>query len=236
MTAELTQGTEPRRKTLQRRRLPTQQRARETVDAIFEATEMLVTAHGFNAVNTRMIAERAGVGIGSLYQYFPTYEAILLAWYERVSTTAAQQVRLSTIDAMDRQQGEAVLSAIGRLLDIYMEHRLPLIEMPRQIPQIGQVIRHTSLEVLNRGNIRLYLSQHPEFDAEKTESHVFYLDTVVHALLRRYVRETPDFLTPQDVVEQIGAFILSYLASQRRAVKHKGASLERNSRPRAPRK
>ncbi|MGE4430927.1 MAG: TetR/AcrR family transcriptional regulator [Sphingobium sp.] len=204
----------PQHKTLQRRRLPRQQRARETVEAIFEATEQLVATHGFNAVNTRMIAERAGVGIGSLYQYFPTYEAILLAWYERVSTMAAQQIRLATIEVMDQRPVEAVHNALRRLLDLYMEYRLPLIEMPHQVPQIEEVIRHTSLEVLNRGTIRLYLGQHPEFDATRTESQVFFLETVVHAVLRRYVRETPDFLEPEEVVEQIALSILPYLAQR----------------------
>jgi len=214
--------TEPRQKALQRRRMPRQQRARHTVEAIFEATEQLAATHGFDAVNTRMIAERAGVGIGSLYQYFPTYEAILLAWYERVSSMAAQQVRLSTIEAMDRTPADAVRFAIRGLLDIYRQHRLALIDMPHQVPQIGQVIRHTSLEVLNRGTIRLYLSQHPEFDATRTERHVFFLETIVHALLRRYAREEPEFLDADDVVEGIGALILSYLAAQTGAESREG--------------
>ncbi|HZU64903.1 MAG TPA: hypothetical protein VFF98_14555, partial [Novosphingobium sp.] len=102
-----------------------------------------------------------------------------------------------------------------RLLDIYTRHRLALIEMPRQVPRIEQVIRYTSLEMLNRGNIRLYLSQHPEFDSEKTENHIFYIETIIHALMRRYVLEAPEGLPPDELVEQICELILSYLGRQR---------------------
>jgi AcrR family transcriptional regulator len=202
-------------KALTRRRLPRQQRARHTVDAIFEATERLAAAHGFDALNTRLIAERAGVSIGSLYQYFPTCESVLLAWYERVSTEAAKQIRLSTIEVMDRSLPEALTIANRRLLDIYLANRLVLIDLPAQVSRIEEVIRYTSLEVLNRGNIRLYLSQHPEFDAAQGEAHVFYIETLIHALMRRYVRERPTRISPDDLVEQIRGFVTGYLESRR---------------------
>lgn len=203
------------RKALHRRRLPRQQRAQHTVEAIFEATERLVAAHGFDAVNTRLIADRAGVGIGSLYQYFPTYEAILLAWYERVSTAAAQQLRLATIEVMDRSLPEALRIAIRQLHDIYTTHRLVLIEMPLQVPRVEEVILYTSLEVLNRVTMRLYLSHHPEFDPSRMDAHVFYIDTLIHAMMRRFVRETPEFLDADELVDQICDFILGYLERQR---------------------
>jgi AcrR family transcriptional regulator len=125
-----------RHRTTGRRRLPVQQRARHTVDAIIQATGELVSARRFDEVNTRLIAERAGVSIGSLYQYFPTYEAILLAWYEQVAMEAAQQIRLTTLAVMDRPLPEAIRTACGSLLRIYEIHWLPLVEMPRQVPRI----------------------------------------------------------------------------------------------------
>ncbi|NLR72976.1 TetR/AcrR family transcriptional regulator [Novosphingobium sp. ERN07] len=206
------------RKALHRRRLPQQMRARNTVDAIFEATERLAAAHEFDALNTRMIAERAGVSIGSLYQYFPTCEAILLAWYERVSTDAAKDIRLSTIEVLDRSLREALKIAIRRLLDIYTRNRLVLIDLPLQVPRIEQVIRYTSLEVLNRGNIRLYLSHHPEYDLSRMEAHVFYIETLIHALMRRHVRDAPEGIGADDLVEQICGFIMGYLEGQRVAL------------------
>lgn len=55
---------------------PKQQRAKATVDAIIEAATQLLLEVGYTAVTTNHIAERAGVSIGSLYEYFPAKESI----------------------------------------------------------------------------------------------------------------------------------------------------------------
>ncbi len=64
-------------------RKPTQERAHATVDAIIEAAGQLLVGKGRAAVTTNAVAERAGVSIGSLYQYFPHKEAIFQALQER---------------------------------------------------------------------------------------------------------------------------------------------------------
>lgn len=58
------------------RKQPIQERSRETVSAILEATARILEAEGLEAANTNAIAARAGVSIGSLYQYFPDKVAI----------------------------------------------------------------------------------------------------------------------------------------------------------------
>src|SRR5256885_17137254 len=62
---------------LKPRRRPRQERSRETVEAIVEAAAQVFERHGYAAGTTNRIAERAGVSIGSLYQYFPNKDAIV---------------------------------------------------------------------------------------------------------------------------------------------------------------
>lgn len=59
------------------RKRPSQGRSVATVDAVLEASAHILQDGGLAALNTNEIARRAGVSIGSLYQYFPTKEAIL---------------------------------------------------------------------------------------------------------------------------------------------------------------
>lgn len=59
------------------RKRPTQERAQATVDAILEATTYILVRRGWRGLTTNAIAERAGVNIASLYQYFPNKEAIV---------------------------------------------------------------------------------------------------------------------------------------------------------------
>lgn len=65
------------------RRLPTQRRALETTNAIVQAAEELLIEQGYASTSTNAIAARAGVSIGSLYQYFADKAAIYHAVVER---------------------------------------------------------------------------------------------------------------------------------------------------------
>ena len=62
---------------LQMRRQPSQARSRDTVHKIEQATLALLAEQGFYALNTNAIAERAGIGIKSLYHLYPNKEAII---------------------------------------------------------------------------------------------------------------------------------------------------------------
>ncbi len=68
------------------RKTPTQARAKATWNAILEAAARVLVQRGYEKATTDRIAERAGVGIGSLYEYFPNKEAIFailnLRWNE----------------------------------------------------------------------------------------------------------------------------------------------------------
>jgi AcrR family transcriptional regulator len=63
------------------RRKPKQARSQATYDSILEAAEQMLQREG--ELNTNRVAERAGVSIGTLYQYFPDKAAILLATAQR---------------------------------------------------------------------------------------------------------------------------------------------------------
>jgi AcrR family transcriptional regulator len=65
------------------RKSPRQGRAIATVDAIFEATIQVLLREGSARLNTTRVARRAGVSVGTLYQYFPNKQALLFAVLER---------------------------------------------------------------------------------------------------------------------------------------------------------
>jgi AcrR family transcriptional regulator len=65
------------------RKLPTQARSRARVEAILKAAGALLGEAGYDAVTTNMIAERAGVPVGSIYQFFETKDDIVAALVER---------------------------------------------------------------------------------------------------------------------------------------------------------
>ncbi|EPR9024453.1 TetR/AcrR family transcriptional regulator [Cronobacter dublinensis] len=90
------------------RKLPRQARSRALVEAVIEATARIFERAGPAACTTNAVAEKAGVSIGSLYQYFPNRRALtaalvarergqLVAAFSAAATRPAAQERLSAM-------------------------------------------------------------------------------------------------------------------------------------------
>ncbi len=84
------------------RKQPAQQRSRETVRVILEAAARIFEERGTAGATTDAIAERAGVSVGSLYQYFPNKESLLatLAACHMLEVRAAIEPALAALDAV----------------------------------------------------------------------------------------------------------------------------------------
>jgi AcrR family transcriptional regulator len=116
------------------RKTAVQTRATRTVEAIVEAAARILETAGLDGYSTNVVAGRAGVSIGSLYQYFPNKDAITLALIERESSARVKEVQdAEAIEdwrkALERMVGAAVRHqlrrpALARLLDLE-EARLP---------------------------------------------------------------------------------------------------------------
>src|ERR1700716_1743894 len=65
------------------RRRPVQQRSAKRVEQMLEACAALIDELGYDGVTTTLIAERAGVAVGSLYQFFPDKRAVVQALTQR---------------------------------------------------------------------------------------------------------------------------------------------------------
>lgn len=92
------------------RRDPKQARSRALIDAILEAVNRLTADHELK-FSTKRIAEVAGVSIGSLYQYFPSKDSLLGAWWQNVVRGRV----LGFLRALD-SSGDQPLSAIIELM------------------------------------------------------------------------------------------------------------------------
>ena len=95
------------------RRSPRQARSRATWEAIVEAAAQILERDGAAAFNTNAVAERAGVSIGTLYQYFPDKQAVLAAAAKREladGSAAAPARRRALIEALI-----AMVEQLGRL-------------------------------------------------------------------------------------------------------------------------
>jgi AcrR family transcriptional regulator len=111
-------ATKSRRK---QKRRPLQQRSRDTVEVIIRATTQILSHDGLDRLTTNRVAERAGVSVGSLYQYFPDKQALVAEVHRRFDELFRQRL----IDAMAAAGTLPLAEAVGRcvrtLIDLHAD-------------------------------------------------------------------------------------------------------------------
>jgi AcrR family transcriptional regulator len=99
------------------RKAPAQSRAVEIVAAVLEAAARILEERGFAGYTTNAVAERAGVSIGSLYQYFPGKDAITAALIERETATLLADVAVM-------RPGEPLEARLVRMVRAAVAHQM----------------------------------------------------------------------------------------------------------------
>ena len=111
------------------RKHPRQRRALATLDAIFEATIQVLLAEGPQALTTTRVAERAGVSVGTMYQYFPHKQALIYALNERYLDVLAGKVE----DTCREHHGAATGQMAEALVATYWKAKTERAEVTRAL-------------------------------------------------------------------------------------------------------
>ena len=142
------------------RKLASQRRSRATVDALIEATARILVREGFDKASTNRVAEEAGVSVGSLYQYFPSKEALVAAVMKRHNQELMQIVRdaLAEVAAYPMEQAarKLVTAAVNAHRIDPKLHRV----LAEQIPRTGQLENALAFNRETYDLFRAYLESH----------------------------------------------------------------------------
>ena len=133
------------RRTLKPRKNPQQARSADTMAALLEAAARILETRGFDGYTTNYVAARAGVSIGSVYQYFPNKDALTLALIERETALLLEELAaIATDSTYEAGIGQLIRAAIrhqlrrpelARLLD-FEEQRLPATRRDQQVSTV----------------------------------------------------------------------------------------------------
>ncbi len=197
------------------RRKPFQERARFTVAAILQSAAEVIDEVGWAHASTNRIAERAGVSIGSLYQYFANKEEILATLMEE----HRKEVHVVVGLALDRLEDPSV-----PIDDAFRSLFADLITMHRDDPVLTRVLA-TEVPLQHGGShhgaksdhlvrwLQRVLEQRPDVQTRDTVAAAHVVATSIEALTRWLVHEAPDSVEPKAVVEEMVTMFSGYLSA-----------------------
>lgn len=137
--------------TLTPRKVPKQSRAEHTVATILEACALILESVGLEGLNTNLVAQRAGVSIGSLYQYFPGKDALIVA-------LSLRERALFFADAQGVRDMKTGVEAVQYLITVSVRQQLRRPKLARLLdfeegrPAIAKALEDNSgvmLELVN---------------------------------------------------------------------------------------
>jgi len=103
--------------TLKSRKSPVQARSTATVEAIFEATVQVLLQSGPERLTTIRVAARAGVSVGTLYQYYPNKQALLFAVLSRHLRLVVEALERACEEHQYRPVGEMIEGVVNAFVD-----------------------------------------------------------------------------------------------------------------------
>lgn len=194
------------------RRLPSQRRSRESVEYIKQATLQLAQERGVRGFTTDDVAERAGVNIASIYQYFPNREAILFTLYEDASAQILEKMKLLNIDIFDLPIEKAAYRAMDRLLSLYEERRFVLLELTADVPELARAVRPVSFENLHRGTMHGFI-QHRKMrlTPQQLSRMSFFVWHIGLDCIRNYLLEKPAGVSRRQFIGDLAWIISAYI-------------------------
>ena len=198
-----------------RRRAPSQARSRATVEAILTATAQILSREGPEAATTKAIAARAGVSIGSLYQYFGGQGEIIDTLARRhvdemravLSDALAELIRLPIADAVPRLMQALIAS---HQVDPELDHVLHRLQ-PMQDGAIIDEFQDFSATVAAAA-----LRSHPDVEVGDPELVGALLTEAAAGILRETLRRHPERLDDPTLERALCDIVLGFLDRQRR--------------------
>jgi AcrR family transcriptional regulator len=196
-----------------KRRIPRQARAEETVAAILEGSAQVLEAGGLAAFTTNAVAERAGVSIGTLYQYFADKQSILRALAERELRRTLTAVA-TALRGNPQASGEERVRAMVRAMVNAFSGRL----RARRAAIQAILAQGASFEMMQP--ITAFLAQSEGDDralVRLTREQTFVLSRALMGVIRAAVIEEQPFLKSRSFEDEVVRLVLAYAATVRTA-------------------
>jgi AcrR family transcriptional regulator len=198
------------------RKKPRQQRSQATVDCILEATARVLCSTGYDRASTNRIALAAGVSVGSLYQYFPSKEALVAGLVERHTAQMTSLVKGKLAEVASAPVDVAVRTMIQSMFDAHaVDPKLHKV-LIEQVPRIGKLEQVVSVEREVAALVEVFLeARKRDLRRVNVPAVAFVLCCVVEAVTHAAVLAELGEPRRREVAEELTDMLLRYLPARR---------------------
>jgi AcrR family transcriptional regulator len=195
------------------RKTPVQARSTVTVEAISEATIQVLLSQGAERLTTTRVAERAGVSVGTLYQYYPNKRSLLFAVLERHMNDVATKVEAACESACHKPLAEMIREMVEAFVDAKMERADISVALYRVAGDVGGTALVRRVAQRSRKAVGEMLQTAPDV---KYPPDKFIVDLMLSAMagaMRSLLEAGPSPATVRKSREQLVLLCGSYLAA-----------------------
>lgn len=193
------------------RKTPVQARSTVTVEAISEATIQVLLSHGAERLTTTRVAERAGVSVGTLYQYYPNKQSLLFAVLEHHMNNVAARVEAACKGACHKPLCEMIREMVEAFVDAKMERADISVALYRVSADVGGPALIKRVSQRSRKAVGEMLQTAPDV---KFPPDQFAIDIMLSAMagaMRSLLEVGPSPATVRKLREQLVLLCRSYM-------------------------
>jgi AcrR family transcriptional regulator len=196
-----------------RRKGPQQERSRATVDYILKAAVQILSKEGSSGLSTNRIAERAGVAVASLYQYFPNKEAILDALFEMQLSEEREEFERRSSTLKNASLREVIRVGVRSTLDVHARKPTLVRTILSAIPFLGGHDLHVRArqEVVDVVVAAMRDREGELRSPKDLEMRAFVVVHAVEAVIHDAANERPEYLTDPAFADELAEMVERFL-------------------------
>jgi len=198
-------GTNPRKQAKQAR-------SKNTVEAILEATTYILVDDGYDRCTTNKVAEKAGVSIASVYQYFPSKEALVAALIDQHLEDVSKVQMNRMLEIGDRPVAEI----IGEMAATHVQMHAANYKLDRaileQVPGVERLKAVVAFRRQTEEQLALLLeANREEFHLTDPAMTAFVLVNMIDGLKQACVLDRAEYLNDPKFLDEIRGLVKRYL-------------------------
>lgn len=194
------------------RKTPVQERARKTIETILEATAQILVEEGGERLTTNHLARKAGFSIGTIYQYFPNKEAIVLALIEQQREEGGRRIQLMLDDLHDSTVEEKIRMIVRVVHGAFAVHRMPDRRLALALLQLA--VAHglpTPPNVAAKAIAKVWMEARGAGERQLNDSDMFVLTSSVIEVLRQATLQRSPLLGTPEFEDAILRMVVGFL-------------------------